>query len=126
MELETLNIRNMPVVDSVDSYIAPEAMFQALANTSVGLCVDRFPQKSSSRPRLRIIALGALTYRDRYLGGQPSDDLDRFLQRRTYHIDYVENYRNIRAPLLTLISKGCVYTDEVSEHASILQPYWLA
>ncbi|KAL8827853.1 MAG: hypothetical protein Q9191_002934 [Dirinaria sp. TL-2023a] len=126
MKLRILNIRNMPVADRVDSYTVSEAMLQGLAITIVRLYMGRIPQKSSSRPLLRIIALGSLSYRDRYLGGHPSDDLDRFFQRRNYHVDYVENYQKKPAPLLTLTSKGCVCNDEFSEQTSVLDPYWLA
>ena len=126
MKLETLNIRNMPIIDRLGSYMSPEAMFRSLATATVELCVDYITHESGNRPSLKTIALGALTYRDRYLGGCPHEPIDQYLQLRTYHIDYVDNDRKKSTPLLTLSSKGYVHTNEDAENASILQPYWLA
>lgn len=116
----------MPVADRADFRIASESMFHDLATVIVRLFMSRIPHKSSCRPFLRTIALGALTHRDRYLENHSFNSSEQFLQRRNYHVDYVKNYHKKSALLLTLISKRYVHTDEVSEHAFILDPYWLA
>ena len=89
-----------------------------------------------SVPGLTTIALGALTYRDVYVGEKwrdsgtlidesTLDKLDDYLQLRVYHVDYCYTVLGKYSPLLTLMTKGCPCDFPPYSDITILQPYWL-
>lgn len=84
---------------------------------------------SGSSPQLRIIGLGALTYRDIWHGSvvYGATRLDDMFRLRVWAIDYPKNARGMPTPLLTLVANaypGNVGKD-ISEDMSIFEPYWL-
>ena len=87
-------------------------------------------------PELKTIALGALTYRDVYVGEKWRDSCtlldtstlnqtDDYLQLRVYHVDYCYTVLGTHSPLLTLMTKGCPCDFPPYSDIKILEPYWL-
>ena len=139
-KLEVLNIRNMP--ETRGEFIEP--VLRGLATTIVDLIRSspdrRVPggrlESGYGVPELRTIALGALTYRDVYVGEKWRDSCtildtstltptDDFLQLRVFHVDYCYTVLGKYSPLLTLMTKGCPCDFPPYNGIKILQPYWL-
>lgn len=116
----------MPEAEKPDLWPATEPTIKGLATALVELLFDEWPADLASLSLLRTIALGALTHQDYYLGSVTTSSLDdAALQRRTYHVDYRKNFRNDTVPLLTLIAKGCICTEQTIKDDGVLRPYWL-
>lgn len=124
--MEVLNIRNMPQAEKPVLWPATEPTFKGLATALVEQLFSEWPADLTSLSLLRVIALGALTHQDYYLGSVTTSSLDNAAsQRRTYHVDYRKNFRNITVPLLTLTAKGCICTEYAVKDDGVLRPYWL-
>lgn len=137
--LKVLNIRNMP---ETQDELAVEPMLRGLATTMMDLIRSspdrRIPLEENGCAvlELKTIALGALTYRDVYVGekwreANTSLDIstlnqtDDYLQLRVYHVDYCYTVLGKHSPLLTLMTKGCPWDFPPYDDIKILQPYWL-
>ena len=84
---------------------------------------------SDGPPPLRVIGLGALTYRDVWDGSvvDGSTALDEFLRLRVYAVEYIRNIRGDQVPLLTMVANGYPGNigSDISKNLSIFEPYWL-
>ncbi len=124
--MEVLNIRNLPQAEKPVLWPATEPTFKGLATALVELLFSEWPADLTRLSLLRIIALGALTHQDCYLGSVTTSSLDHAAhQRRIYHVDYRKNFRDDTVPLLTLIAKGCICTEHTINDDGVLRPYWL-
>ena len=139
--LKVLNIRNMP---ANEDDLAVETVLRGLATTVVDLIRSSPDRPVPGRmfdtgygvPELKTIALGALTYRDVYVGEKwrgpdtifdtsTLNKSDDYLQLRVYHVDYCYTVLGTHSPLLTLMTKGCPCDFPPYSDMKILKPYWL-
>ena len=124
--LKTLNIRNLPRIIHYDTS-QPAPFIKGLADMIAQDLLDEY--ESDGPPPLRILGLGALTYRDVYDGTvvEGATALDEFLRLRVYAVEYVKNIRGDRVPLLTMVANGYPGNIgvDVSENLSVFEPYWL-
>lgn len=124
----------MPAAEGLGVDLPIEPTLKGLATFIVHLVRNRTMLQDhdyhiKERPKLETIALGALTYRDVYVGDSLREprlgQVDDFLQLRTYHIDYSKNILGNFQPMLTLMAQGCVCEDARYCDIEILKPYWL-
>ena len=134
----------MPEVEQLSQLLAVEPALRALATSitdsirsSIAGHAWRHPSpEDRAVPKLEVVALGALTYRDVYVGEKwrASDTifdkstlspLDDFLQLRLYQVAYCYTVLGTSDPHLTLMTKGCVCDFPPYSHTKILKPYWL-
>ena len=128
-DLRTLNIRNL--VEHQHPFKSPcnHSIVQQHAHDA-GLIAEAIVKYSTtSPPKLNIIALGTVTYKDRWLGRtewDPEKPQDFYLCPRFYHVQHPVNVKGRRKALLTPVAQGTA--DEAEEYSSdlrIFEPYWL-
>ena len=128
-DLRTLNIRNR--LEHRHPFADPSNLSIVQQHASVaGLVAEEILKQSNTKPpKLNIIAVGAVTYKDRWLGRtewDPKKPQHFYLCPRYYHVQYPVNIKGRRQPLLTPIAQGTA--DEAEEYSSdlrIFEPYWL-
>ncbi|KAI4275563.1 MAG: hypothetical protein L6R38_005846 [Xanthoria sp. 2 TBL-2021] len=132
--LQTLNIRNMPLVNPKKMALPLSEIHSSFANSllKILLCSDKDILSPSAPQNLKTLALGALTYRDLHNGTGchtiPNRDLYEFLRLRMYKV--VSSYYGIdRArpkPLAVLTEIGHYEKTEANGgDVNVLKPYWL-
>ena len=105
----------------------PMTLIKWLADTIATDLLDAYGLDAP--PPLRIIGLGALTYRDVYDGTvvDGATAVEQFLRLRVYAVEYIRNIRGDQVPLLTMVANGYPGNigPDISENLSIFEPYWL-
>lgn len=120
--LETLNIRNLPEIES-RSAMPMDYFVKGLAAMFVDIL-----NKKSKPSLLKLIALGAPLYRDINIGTHhvlhtPVSDLLTF---RVYNIDYNYSSPSGLSPVLSQIVKGAADSSEGDLYPpDLLYDYWL-
>lgn len=122
--LQTLNIRNLPEVESVKSWLPAEQMHQGLATIFLEFALSII----SYTTRLKTFAIGAQNFEDHTLGVNsfPFDDFRDFLKVRIHTLKISRSKEDEQAVGLTLVAKGTL-SDAVFECPgfSIFRLSWL-
>lgn len=87
-----------------------------------------FAAAGNARSRFNVIALGAVTYDDIWVGRTSPDstEADAFLCPRIFYIDRHHNVKGELQPMLTAIAQGtAIRAAEYSSNLRIFEPYWL-
>ena len=125
-QLQTLNIRNLPVATTPKTWLPNNYMMEGLATMLLNIVT-----KNAQTPQtltLKTIAIGAPTYGSVRVGMNhytPSSISD-FFQLRIYHVSYGCQYRNSLSPKLHLIARGTPADAwGNAENLNIFTLYWL-
>ncbi|KAL8832492.1 MAG: hypothetical protein Q9170_004863 [Blastenia crenularia] len=136
-KLQTLNIRNMPLVNPKRMPLPLEEVHSAFANTLLKTLVcpnDRsdglWEVDHCALHGVKTIAIGALTYRDlrNGLGCESSLNLQlyEFLRLQIYRIDTGYRFEGQPKPLAILTESGTYErTEAAGGDVDIFKPYWL-
>lgn len=135
--LRTLNIRNLPEMNDLVTFLSVDQLIKGVASSFIEMLlrahkVDPIPKTKSTSgnpPSLETIAFGALIYRDVWDGTitDRGPAMNDYLRLRTFSIEYLKSKDGADAPLLILLAKGFSSScQELRRNTRILHPYWLA
>ena len=137
-KLRTLNIRNMPEIDSLIPQVPADTQVKGIALTWVDEMIaaglsDRVRGGNDSGkglpPPISVLAFGCLRYVNVWNDGSYTEDkpMDEFTVLRTFTVDYFTRSSGGFAPVLTQKSWGPPYGISAEyANTSIFLPYWLS
>ena len=125
-QLQTLNIRNLPVATTSKTWLPNDYMMEGLATMLLNIATKN--ARTAQALALKTVAIGAPTYGSVRVGTNhytPSSTSD-FLQLRIYHVNYGCQYRDSLSPKLHLIARGTPADAwGNAENLNIFTLYWL-
>ena len=130
-QLQTLNIRNLPVNEGTETWLPEEYKLEALGTMLLNIMTKKMTRIDGA-PVLKTLALGASTFGNVRMGVShfTPNSVSTFLQLRIYHVNYDCNYdcryQNSLSPKLHLIARGTpadAYGN--ADNLDIFSLYWL-
>lgn len=124
----------MPAIEghrNLDGWMFSDTISSQLSSSLLLCMIDHGLPNVPTAPRLKIMALGSLTYEGAWeattLPQGNARHLARAFQRQTYLVRYHARPGERPRGILTKVANGSASTiSHLSSHLGVLEPYWLA